>query len=96
MAITWQTQIVIVDVAEKRVQITATRTDSADPDNPSTYSGATHLNPIGGETLGEMRDRLAQHLYGLYEADVAAESAAQAVISTYESELNTALDALET
>lgn len=97
MAITWTTEITVDDVPAKRVAITAVRTDSADPDNPRTYGPfKTILAPKDGETLAQMRDRIAQQIYASYTAEITREANVAAVVATYETQLATALDGLET
>ncbi|MCK4625010.1 MAG: hypothetical protein KAV00_06855 [Phycisphaerae bacterium] len=98
MAITWETKIEVEDVPSKRVAITATRTDDAIPESPvvCTY-GPFHtiLKPIGGETLAQMRDRIAAEIFARYTAEVAHEANVADVVSTYESALASALNGLE-
>ena len=38
MAITWDTKIDVINFDERRINISATRTDDADPDNPVSGS----------------------------------------------------------
>ncbi len=95
MAITWEYTITVIDKATKRARMSGTRTDSADPDNPRTYSATGTLEPRDGETLAQMRDSKAAAFYGYYTADLAEEAAVAAVIGTYESQLKTATEAHE-
>jgi hypothetical protein len=37
MAITWSVKIAVLDYKDHHVTVSATRTDSADPENPKTY-----------------------------------------------------------
>ena len=95
MAITWDYTITVLDRATKRARLTGVRTDSADPENPRTYSVMGLLEPRQGETLTQMRDRLAAMFYAKYTDDLAHEAADAAIISTYEAQLKTATEALE-
>lgn len=95
MAIAWDFTIEVIDKATKRAQITGTRTDSADPGNVLTFTGAEPLEPHDGETLPQMRDRIAAEFYGYYTAHLAEESAVAAIVSDYEDQLKTATEALE-
>jgi len=95
MAITWDYTITVLDRPTKRARITATRIDSTAPDNPREYSVTGLLEPRPGETLAQMRDRLAAMFYAQYTTEVASETTDATIISTYEAQLKTATEALE-
>ena len=99
MAITWTPMITPMDPATvqvtKRVTIRATRVDSEDPTHPWAGTAHTILEPNDGETPAQMRDRIAADIKAAYDKAMAREAQVVAVVSDYEVQLKTALEALE-
>ena len=94
MAATWTVEIDVLDLPTKRIRVTATRTDDADPDNPFVHvtEGSTDTS---AHTLGEIRDMLVAQCVAAYEAHAAHTQAVAAVVDGYEAALTTALNAEE-
>lgn len=91
MSITWNIEITNVQVVSKRADVTATRTDSADPTAPQVYSFAQ--TPIG--TANERAV-----LLNTIKAEVAARAGKDAqivaVVTDLEQTGKTALETWET
>ena len=94
MAATWTVEIDVLDLPTKRIRVTATRTDDADPDNPFVHvtEGSTDTS---AHTLGEIRDMLVAQCVAEYQAHVVKQAAVDPVIATYEAALTDALNAEE-
>ena len=94
MAATWTAEIDVLDLATKRIRVTATRTDDADPDNPFVHvtEGSTDTTV---HTLIQIRDMLVAQCVAAYEAHAAKQTAVAAVVATYEAALTAALNAEE-
>lgn len=90
MAISWDVQINVLDVAAQAVSVTATRTDDADPTNPKTYSVAYAVITTNAQKLAAMDNIWAQHQAALTE-----KSAVDAFIGTLEADAKTNLEARE-
>jgi hypothetical protein len=51
MAITWGVKITVLDYAQRHVSVAATRTDSAKPEDPRTYTvSPCHIDTTGQKT----------------------------------------------
>ena len=94
MAGTWTAHIDVLDLATKRVRVTATRTDDADPDNPFVHvtEGSTDT---AQHTPPEIRDMLVAQCVAEYQARAARQAQVDAVVTTYKAALAAALNAEE-
>ncbi len=90
MAISWDVQINVLDVAAQAVSVTATRTDDADPTNPKTYSVAYAVITTSAQKLAVMDNIWSQH-----QAAVTKESAIGAFIGSLQADAKTNLEARE-
>ena len=66
MAITWDEKITVLDYNQKHVNVTCTRTDSADPSNPKTYT----VGPVHIDTPTQ-RNAVQDAIWALHLADLA-------------------------
>lgn len=93
MAITWEVQIAVLDYDQKHVSVSGTRTDSADPDNPRTYTVAPrHIN------TAEQKTAVMDEIWELRTADVALDDKKAAfapTIETLETQAKANLEARE-
>ena len=90
MAITWTGEITPLNVANYEVSITAIRVDDVDPTNPRTYT----VPKARIETAGE-KSAVADELWAMHEAALAAETAITNFVSALEASLKTNLEARE-
>ena len=90
MSIAWSIEITNVQVATKRADVTATRTDSVSPLPPQVYSFTN--TPIGTEAE---RTNLLNTIKAEVVKRVAADAAVAATVSDLEAAGKTALEAWE-
>jgi len=92
MAATWGVKIAVVDMANKVINVTATRTDGVDV-RSYALSGLSYV-PTEGRTLAVIRDEIVGTLYGMYMTQ-AALAAATSAIANQEALLVAALNGKE-
>ena len=90
MAITWDVKITVQDVARKQVGIVATRTDSADPDNPEIIRIDSALIATGEQKVAVL-DNIWEHHLALQTRNAAI----AAFIGTLEADAKSNLEARE-
>ena len=90
MAITWDTKITVINAATKEISLTATRTDSIDPNNPKTYTVSRAVIETGPQKIAVMDE-----VWAKYQADLAKESNLAGVIGSLEADANANLEARE-
>ena len=88
---TWQTSITVTNLAEKRVSISATRTDGADV---TSYSAETIFDS-GSETLAQFQTRLGTLMWQQHLAATSQQSTIDTLIGASESVISAGLDAQE-
>lgn len=89
MAATWQITINVIDLASKRIRVTAIRTDGADV---RSYWCATIVNP---DDLAGVRADVLTVLQSLHTAAMDKQTAADSLLAGWETNLKTAMDAWE-
>ena len=94
MAATWEVVIDVLDLPTKRIRVTGTRTDAADPLVPFTHTTEGSVD-TSVHTLAEIRDGLRDQLIAAYQAWAAKQAAVDAIVATYEAGLAAALQAEE-
>jgi len=90
MAITWKLEITPINTATYEASIEATRTDSEDPDNPTTYTVARAPLETPAQQLAVLDEIWAKHL-----AALSATAAVEAFVTALESAGKTTLEARE-
>ena len=78
MAVTWTCEIEAVDVANKLVRVTATRTDDTDPENVKTVTVSSESVDISTQ---EKKLAALDVLWAKYEAKVAKNDAIETVLA---------------
>ena len=91
MAATWETSITVVNREQKRISVSATRTDGEDV---RTFGLRTVFIPAN-ETFAEFKTRIAVALNQSYLDEVADEAANSVIVGTAEADIDAALDAME-
>lgn len=95
MPVTWTVQLTVTNLAERRVRLTATRTDTDQtPEEVRTYT-ADGIYDTVNKTPQELLLEYTDLFWAKYEADVAAEINHADLIIGAENALANALDAKE-
>ena len=81
--------------AEKSVRVVWTRIDDADPDHPFNYPVKGNYDTTLGETLIQIRDRLAAQAFAAWEVEAARRASVAALKAQWEGALAAAVQALE-
>lgn len=89
MAITWDVSITNVNVAEKRADVSATRTDDVTSDTETYKYSAVILE------TGPQRTAVLNQVWADHEAAVAKQTAIDAFVSSLETDAKTNLEARE-
>lgn len=89
MAIAWEVKIGVLNVAEKRASITATRTDSADLDNPSFYSIDAIIATQAQKTAA------LNQIWAMHQASLSRQAQIDAVVGNLEAQAKDNLEARE-
>jgi hypothetical protein len=87
---TWAVEIEVLNLADKRLRVTATRTDGADI---RTYTAEATVDT--GDLPGS-RDRVVNALWDAHATVVATETAQNALLVGWEAAVATALNVKET
>ena len=95
MAVAWNAEVTLISAATKSVRVTWTRTDDALPDEPFSYSPEGSYDTTLGETLAQIRDRLAAQAFAAWEAEEAHRATVTALKAQWEAALIGAVQALE-
>ncbi|MHC4984175.1 MAG: hypothetical protein ACYTF6_13535 [Planctomycetota bacterium] len=89
---TWDVEIAVVDLQSKQVNITATRTDV---DDVRVYT----LRRVNVDThdrpLAEIRAEIGAKLWGMYQAELAADGQVATLLSGWEIALESDLNGME-
>ena len=94
MAVTWDVEITVKDLARKEVSVRAMRTDGVEVRGPYIITSRL-LDTSGKWTLASIRDDCVGMLRGQYLEELARETAVEAVVAGYEDALGVALEAAE-
>jgi len=95
MAVTWNAEVTLLNAAEKSVRVVWTRIDDADPDHPFNYPVKGNYDTTLGETLGQIRDRLAAQAFAAWGAEADQRASVAALKAQWEGALSEAVQALE-
>ena len=90
MAVTWDVQITVLDVATKAVSVAATRTDDSKPTEAKTYNVLYALIPTTAAKLAVLDNIWAQ-----YQADKTRQAQIGAFIGALETDAKANLEARE-
>ena len=93
MAITWDIEFAVTNLAEKRVRVTAKRTDDV-AGTTWTKSAATLYN-TATETKGQFLTRIKDTIWNSYQAYLAEQASYASLLSDWENLIEAALDAEE-
>ena len=94
MAVAWDINITVTNLAERRLRIQATRADNADPNNPRTFSVDGIYDTVN-KTPQQLLTEYTDLLWGKYQAEVTIETNHAALIGQAETALRNALEATE-
>lgn len=89
MAATWQITINVIDLASKRIRVMAIRTDGADV-RSYWCETAVDLDDLAGS-----RDRVLTSFQAQHDAAMDKQEAADSLLTGWEANLKTAMDAWE-
>lgn len=91
MAVTWEVKIDVLNLAEKRVRVTATRTENGDV---FSYSLETHVD-TASKPLAEIRAMIGDMTWAEYQAKATKEAAVATLLEGWEAALESDLMAKE-
>jgi len=93
MAVTWNVDLAVTDLAQRRISVTATRTDDTpEPDDVRTYTAQVQIPETGA--LAALQAAM-DFIFAKYEAEVAIEAQHAALLSNWESQAESYLGGLE-
>ena len=87
---TWETSITVTNLGEKRISVSATRTDG---ETSQTYALRTQQGD--GESFGELKTRIGVALWAMHTASEAVDASNSALIGDAETAISTALNGQE-
>ncbi len=96
MAITWNVDLTIVQLSENVVSIKAVRTDDTpDPPDEWRYEVKNVNITTNGQTLGQIRDKVVDTIWDVYQRHLVRDAVIHEKKSAYEAAIASALQAKE-
>lgn len=94
MAVTWNVEIEVVDLSEKRMSVAATRTDDAPEASTPEWSHVVY-GQVNTDDLPGSRQRMISRIWGAWQEYLDRESQVAGLLSGWETALEGDLDTLE-
>lgn len=94
MAVTWDVEIDVLNLGEKRLRVTGTRTDDA-PEALTPVWSLVAYGQVDTEDLPGSRAKVIGRLWGAWQEYLDRESQIEALLAGWEAALESDLDTLE-
>lgn len=94
MAVTWNVAIEVLDLGEKRLRVTGTRTDD-DPGASTPEWSHSVQGQVDTDDLASSRQKIVDRIWGTWQEYLTRQSQAATLLAGWESALENDLDTLE-